>query len=215
MENAMLQLITPQLYGEFTNDLTDMHRLRCRVFKVRLDWDVQVVDDMERDYFDDLHPTYLLQRDSEGRVCGCARLLPTLGPTMLRDTFSALLHGAPMRASPAIWESSRFAVDAPVDAPKAASGIAFGTYELFAGLIEFGLAKGLREIVTVTDARLERILRRASWPLRRLGDPVRIGNTLAVAGMLEVSRSALLLLREAGEICGPVLWSPVAPILGA
>lgn len=210
----MLQLITPPSYGEFTNALVEMHRLRYRVFKVRLDWDVQVSGDMERDDFDDLHPIYLLQRDRDGRVCGCARLLPTLGPTMLRDTFSALLHGAPMRSSPAIWESSRFAVDAPADAPKTSSGIAVGTYELFAGLIEFGLAKGLREIVTVTDARLERILRRASWPLHRLGDPLKIGNTLAVAGMLEVSRNALLLVRQAGELCGPVLWSPVAPILG-
>lgn len=210
----MLQLITPSSYGEFANDLTEMHRLRYRVFKMRLDWDVQVDGDLERDRFDDLHPTYVLQRDRDGRVCGCARLLPTLGPTMLHDTFPSLLHGVPMRASPAIWESSRFAVDAPADAPKAAGGIAVGTYELFAGLVEFGLAKGLREIVTVTDARLERILRRASWPLRRLGEPLQIGNTLAVAGMLEVSRPALILLRKAGELCGPVLWSPVAPILG-
>lgn len=210
----MLQLITPRVYGEFISDLTEMYRLRYRVFKLRLEWDVQVEGDLERDRFDDLHPTYLLQRDRDGRICGCARLLPSLGPTMLRDTFPELLHGEPMRASPAIWESSRFAVDAPADAPKASGGIAVSTYELFAGLVEFGLARGLREIVTVTDARLERILRRASWPLHRIGSPLRIGNTLAVAGMLEVSRTTLLLLRDAGELYGPVLWSPVAPVLG-
>jgi len=207
----MLQLITPDCYGEFADDLTEMHKMRCRVFRDRLNWDVQVADEMERDHFDDLHPVYLLQRDHDGRVCGCARLLPTLGPTMLRDTFPALLHGESMRASPAIWESSRFALDVPENAPQAAGGMAIGTYELFAGLVEFGLAKRLREIVTVTDVRLERILRRASWPLRRIGPPVRIGNTQAVAGFLEVSRAALQRLRNGGGLKGPVLWSPVAP----
>src|SRR6185312_2045531 len=207
----MLQLITPSTYGAFSDDLTEMHRLRYRVFKLRLDWDVEVSEDRERDRFDDLHPIYLLQRDLGGRVSGCARLLPTLGPTMLQDVFPALLHSEPMRSSPAIWESSRFAVDAAENAPKAAGGIATGTYELFAGLIEFGLAKELREIVTVTDARLERILRRASWPLSRIGPPIQIGNTLAVAGLLEISRGALFRLREAGGLHGPVLWSPVVP----
>ena len=211
----MLQLITPLAYGAFSNDLTEMHRLRYRVFKLRLDWDVEVSDDQERDRFDDLHPIYVLQRDLDGRVTGCARLLPTLGPSMLHDVFPALLHGEPMRSSPAIWESSRFAVDAPENAPKAAGGIATGTYELFAGLVEFGLARELREIVTVTDARLERILRRASWPLRRIGPAVQIGNTLAVAGFLEVSRAALQRLREAGDLHGPVLWSPVVPSAAA
>ena len=38
----MLQLIAPEHYGEFIDDLAEMHRLRYRVFKQRLDWDVQV-----------------------------------------------------------------------------------------------------------------------------------------------------------------------------
>jgi len=122
-----------------------------------------------------------------------------------------LLHGNPMSASPAIWESSRFALDEPESASKVAGGMAVGTYELFAGLVEFGLAKQLREIVTVTDVRLERILRRASWPLRRIGPSVQIGNTQAVAGFLEVSRAALQRLRDGGGLKRPVLWSPVAP----
>ena len=209
----MLQLIAPPSYDQFDRDLAEMHRLRYRVFKTRLDWDVETNDGMERDRFDALHPIYLLQREPGGRVSGCARLLPSLGPTMLQEVFSQLLQGKPMPASLAIWESSRFAVDAPDDAPKAAGGIAVGTYELFAGMVEFGLARDLREIVTVTDVRLERILRRASWPLSRLGAPLKIGNTLAVAGLLEVSRAALLRLREAGGLEGPALWSPVAPFL--
>ncbi|WP_430649853.1 acyl-homoserine-lactone synthase [Bradyrhizobium ottawaense] len=42
----MMQLITPEYYGEFVPDLAEMHRLRYRVFKQRLDWNVEASGDM-------------------------------------------------------------------------------------------------------------------------------------------------------------------------
>ncbi|WP_354115922.1 acyl-homoserine-lactone synthase [Bradyrhizobium sp. LA7.1] len=206
----MMQLITSSYYGHFIDDLAEMHRLRYRVFKERLDWDVQFSGDMEIDEFDALHPAYLIQRARDSRVQGCVRLLPSIGPTMVRDTFPVLLDGACAPASPTIWESSRFALDVAADAPKAAHGLATATYELFAGMIEFGLSRQLTEIVTVTDARMERILRRAGWPLRRIGKPRPLGSTVAVAGYLEVSSGALARVHTAGGLHGPVLWAPVA-----
>lgn len=86
---------------------------------------------------------------------------------------------------------------------------ATATYELFAGTIEFGLSIELTEIVTVTDARMERILRRAGWPLRKIGKARPLGNTTAIAGYLEVSPEALQRIRKGGHISGPVLWAPV------
>jgi hypothetical protein len=50
-EANMLQLINPDRYGEFIDDLAEMHRLRYRIFKERLGWDVQVSGDMEVDEF--------------------------------------------------------------------------------------------------------------------------------------------------------------------
>lgn len=76
-------------------------------------------------------------------------------------------------------------------------------------MVEFGLSRQLTDIVTVTDVRMERILRRAGWPLRRIGIPSTIGNTLAVAGYLQVSRDTLVSLRKAGGLSAPVLWTPV------
>jgi N-acyl-L-homoserine lactone synthetase len=205
----MMQLITAEYYGQFVNDLSEMHRLRYRVFKERLGWDVQTVGGMEIDEFDALHPAYLIQRASNEGVQGCVRLLPSIGPTMLRERFSALLDGAPAPASLTVWESSRFALDLQPDSPTT-HGLALATFELFAGMIEFGVSRHLTEIVTVTDARMERILRRAGWPLRRVGKPRALGNTIAVAGYLETSVESLARVRSAGGIQGPVLWSPVA-----
>jgi len=164
---------------------------------------------MEIDEFDVLTPAYLIQRSGEGRVQGCVRLLPSQGPTMLRDIFPVLLDGNAMPRSPAIWESSRFALDVGDGSPKGAYGVARATYELFTGMIEFGLSRALKEIVTVTDARMERILRWAGWPLRRIGQPRALGTTLAVAGYLEVSIETLARVRKTGELSGPVLWAPV------
>lgn len=207
-----MQLITSDSYGAFSDDLAEMHRLRYRVFKQRLDWDVQTSGDMEVDEFDALGPCYLLQRSVDGAVTGCVRLLPTTGPTMLNDTFGALLDGSAAPASPHIWESSRFGLDPDHAGPMASQGIAKATYELFAGMIEFGLSRGLTDIVTVTDVRMERVLRRASWPLRRLGQPKGFGRSLAVAGYLAVSAESLGQVRAAGQFKGPALWSPVVPL---
>ena len=52
------------------------------------------------------------------------------------------------------------------------------------------MANGYDEIVTATDLRFERILNRAGWPMKRLGDPVAIGNTVAVAGTLPADRAS-------------------------
>ncbi|MCA1438218.1 conjugal transfer protein TraI [Bradyrhizobium sp. BRP20] len=205
----MIQLIAPRAYGEFSGTLVEMHRLRYRVFKLRMAWDVQISGDMEMDDFDALHPFYLTQVSENGRVQGSVRLLPSLGPTMLRDTFPVLLEDHPAPSTPLIWESSRFAIDVAADAPKGDHGITQAAYELFAGMVEFGLSRQLTDIVTVTDVRMERILRRAGWPLRRIGSPSTIGNTVAVAGYLAISSEILTGLRKAGGLSTPVLWTPV------
>jgi len=176
---------------------------------VRMDWNVQISGDMEIDDFDALHPAYLAQLSSDGQVQGCVRLLPTLGPTMLRDTFPALLEDQPAPSDPLIWKSSRFALDVAPGPPKGGHGIARATYELFAGMVEFGLSRQLTDIVTVTDVRMERILRRSGWPLRRISSPSRIGSTLAVVGYLAISAEVLTTLRRAGNLSGPVLWAPI------
>ena len=109
-----------------------------------------------------------------------------------------------------MWESSRFALDVERDGPEGAHGVARATFELFAGMIEFGLSRGLSDIVTVTDVAMERILRRAGWPLRRIAAPRSFAGTRSVAGYLEVSPASLANVRRRGDLTDPVLWAPVA-----
>ncbi|GAA4158691.1 acyl-homoserine-lactone synthase TraI [Shinella granuli] len=176
-------------YASNRNYLNQMHRLRAAVFGDRLEWDVTITEQGERDQYDDLLPTYILAISTDQKVVGCARLLPASGPTMLDRTFPQLLERGSLDAHVAVVESSRFCVDTSLAAGRGGS-LHQATLTMFAGIIEWSMANGYSEIVTATDLRFERILKRAGWPMSRLGDPVAIGNTTAVAGSLPADRAS-------------------------
>src|SRR3546814_9667634 len=94
----------PIFYAAYAGDLEQMFQQRYRVFKQRLGWSVADCDGAERDAFDEASPIYLLAYNSEGRLAGSWRFLPTTGPYMLRDVFPALLHGEAAPEHPQIWE---------------------------------------------------------------------------------------------------------------
>ena len=191
--------------GQHLDLLAAMYRLRRRVFKDRLDWSVSVSGDLEIDVYDALCPTYLVVISSAGEVVGCVRLLPTTGPTMLADTFADLLDGQNAPSSERILESSRFCVDTKLTAELAENGLNRTTFVLFAAMIEALRAANAHSIVTVTDVRMERILRRAGWPLERIAPPQRLGPTMALAGFLHDSDEALASMYEHAGVSGPVL----------
>lgn len=191
--------------GQNLDLLAKMFRLRRSVFKDRLDWTVSVSGDFELDIYDALNPTYLLIISAQEDVVGCVRLLPTSGPNMLADTFSALLGGASAPKSEHILESSRFCVDTARAVELGRNGLNRATFMLFAAMIEFMRVKNAQSIVTVTDTRMERILRRAGWPLQRITEPQALGTTMALAGFLHASDQSLdAMYRQAG-VEGPIL----------
>jgi acyl homoserine lactone synthase len=185
------------------------HQLRAQVFSDRWGWEVDVTAGCESDYFDALRPTYILAIAGSGQVAGCARLLPALGPTMVADVFPSLLPSGRLRAHSAMIESSRFCVDTTLSEGRGEGSIHEATLTMFAGIIEWCLANGFTEIVTVTDLRFERILARVGWPLQRLGEPRKIGVTMAVAGTLTADAGMFQKLRPSGYC------SEIAPITRA
>src|SRR3954454_19860897 len=66
-------------------------------------------------------------------------------------------------------------------------------------------ANGQRAIATVTDTRMDRILRRAGWLLKRLGTPCPIRSTEAVAGLLAATDDTLRVICASVGISGRVL----------
>lgn len=159
--------------------LDSMYRLRSEVFHRRLGWDVRVEDGREHDWFDLIGPYYLVAYDRDFQALGCCRLLPTMGPNMLRDIFPFLLDGAPAPAAETVWEVSRFAIS-----PHCSSG-GFGFSELpgwiLAEMIVFAASHRVDALVGVTSAPVERMLRRMGLEVERLGAPQRIGQVMSLA----------------------------------
>lgn len=197
--------LSQRQFGTNLDLLAAMFRLRRRVFKDRLDWTVSVSGDLELDVYDALNPTYLVMVSGRD-VVGSVRLLPTTGPTMLADTFPQLLNGQAPTRSNRILESSRFCVDTAVASKAGGNGLNRATFILFAAMIESLGLLGADSIVTVTDTRMERILRRAGWPLERITPPQRIGETMALAGFLHGSSETLGAMYRQADIEGPVLF---------
>ncbi|NSY99575.1 autoinducer synthesis protein [Agrobacterium tumefaciens] len=189
---------SPDHYANSRSYLNQMHHLRAAVFGDRLEWDVTITEQGERDQYDDLRPTYILAVSAGKKVAGCVRLLPASGPTMLEQTFPGLLANGSLDAHLGMVESSRFCVDTSLEIGRGGGQLHLATLTMFAGIIEWSMANGYTEIVTATDLRFERILNRAGWPMKRLGEPAAIGNTMAIAGSLPADRKSFERVCPAG-----------------
>lgn len=194
--------ISPEHHRSHATLLDQMHRLRARVFYERLNWDVKVRDGREHDEFDLCQPTYILVVDARETVVGAVRLLPATGPTLLSVLFPEFGGQELFRSHTSVVESSRFCVDTSITAPSETNGqgqaLHCATWTLFAAIIEWSMANGYDELITATDLRIERILRRAGWPMARIGEPKPIGNTKAVVGLLPTNRTSFETVRPAG-----------------
>ena len=203
-ETDVIDVVTPQLYAAYAGQLRLMFQQRYRVFKQRMGWAVPSENGEERDSFDDCMPIYLLAYGSDGGLAGSWRFLPTTGPYMLRDVFPQLLQGAEAPRHPLVWEGSRFAVEGRGSRCRTSS-------ELLCAVTETCIAFGVRELVTVYDARMERLLPRLGCPPKWQSLPCQIESGLAFTGRFDMNRETLASLRAVGGIQASVIRN--APFL--
>lgn len=206
----MIRLIQGMDRIQHPFEIDRMHTIRAQVFYDRLRWDVHVEDGWEIDEFDDCNPLYVISVDpATNDVRGSVRLLPTTGPNMLRDVFSDLLPNDLDVADPLIWESSRFSVDPDyVCAARGRCQVNEVTAELLIGMAEVGKLVGLSHIVSVYDAMMARLFKRANCPAETVGKPRRFGKVMAYAGLFETNDHMISSLQEASGITGSVLEKP-------
>ena len=207
----MIKIVNGANRDRHADAIADMFRLRKRVFHDLLRWDVAVEGEYEIDAYDQANPVYVLSyAPQSGRLRGALRLLPTLGPNMLDDTFPQLLGGRPQIRSAAVWESSRFCIEPEISQDRASNQVTLAAAELMCGVGELGLASNLSHIVTVTDVFLERMFRRMGCPGERIGDPRKIGSVHAVAIAWEINRDLLETMKTVAAIDGSVLAEPIS-----
>ena len=194
----MIDVVTPDLYSAYAGELRSMFQQRYRVFKQRLGWNVPVRAGEERDQFDDHYPIYLLAFDEREELAGSWRFLPTTGPYMLRNVFPHLLSGTKAPYHPLIWEGSRFAVEGRGTRRRTSS-------ELLCAVTETCIMLGVRELITVYDARMERLLPRLGCPPKWQSAAARVNGETAYTGRFDMNHATLASLRSVAGIKDSVI----------
>ena len=157
--------------------IDEMFRLRARIFRDRLNWDVQVRDGHERDKYDEEQPVYIIYSDDDARhVRGSLRLLPTTGPTLLADVFSDTLPDAVHLSAPTIWECTRFCLDDKILDRGQQQEILFTSAVLLEALGNVALRAGVESVIGNFDASMLRLYRRIGCEVEVLGSTLKYGD---------------------------------------
>ncbi len=194
----MIKLIEASYASFFPREMDATFRSRAETFSNRLGWEVVVKNGYERDRFDDLNPLYLVSVDPETEeYWGSLRLLPTIGPNMLRDVFPQLLDDGDTVESSTIWEISRIcAAIRPGQPERSKSGVNYVFNELILGIAEVAVLAGLTQVVCVFDARFLRVLKFAGCKPEIIGTPQYVGDVMSYAGLYDAGPGPLKALRE-------------------
>jgi acyl homoserine lactone synthase len=182
-----------------------MFRMRARVFKDRLRWDVNVENGIERDQYDDMDPLYVMSIDDRsGRLRGAVRILPTTGRHMMCDIFNDFFDEPVLVQSPQIWECTRFAIHPDFEATLTPTGLNVATSELLLGVCDAARASGVTQILGVSEVPMLRIYRRSGWAPEIIGRSARPGTVAIFAGLWDVTREASQTIRARAGISAPV-----------
>lgn len=180
--------------GEFTSEFqTALAQYRHKIFIERLGWPLPVVDAMERDQFDRPDTVYVVGRDARGRICGCARLLPTTHAYLLSEVFPNLVPDAPP-SSAEIWELSRFAAAPAEPTAQAAADAAASSRVLLAAAVDAARERGATRLITVSPLGIERLLHRMGVHAHRAGPPVLVDGKPVFACWIEIDEQTVTAL---------------------
>ena len=167
---------------------TKIARYRYEVFVERLGWDLKTFGGLEYDQFDRRDTIHIVAENDDGRIVGCARLLPTVRPYLLGEVFPYLLDDEVPPCSDAIWELSRFAAfdhlsETVGQVKQCSSPVAV---DILRESIMSAANQGAKRLITVSPVGVERLLRLAGFKARRAGRAMIINGHAIVACWIDV-----------------------------
>lgn len=168
---------------------------RHKVFVQTLHWQLPCENELERDQFDRADTVYAVAVDTDGAVCGCARLLPTTKPYLLGEVFPELMNGVPVPCAYDVWELSRFSTAPSREATTLSREDARDRLcKLLATAIEIVTARGATRLIMVTVLGVERILRGIGVHAHRAGPPCSVDGKPTLAMWIELDEKTRLAL---------------------
>lgn len=174
----------PQLFDQ-------MFRARAEVFHERLGWDITVSNGREIDHYDEMgNAIYIVTMEGSQVISGSLRLLPTTGPTMLRNEFMNLFDEPVDVKCPTVWECTRFCVHPNAVGSETQRQV---STRLLIGLCQLCLLSGVQQIIGVYERRMTRIYGRIGWVPTPLASAC-AGNL--ILGLWDASEQALSAMRD-------------------
>jgi len=166
---------------------TELAAYRYDVFVGKLGWNLPCRAGYERDRFDGAGTVYVIAKDANGRISGCARLLPTTEPYLLAEDSPYLFDGAALPCSPDIWELSRFSTTPAQPGVTLSREVARQRFRtVFSAVVYSARKHGATRLVTFTALGIERILRVIGIHAHRIGPPVSRDGVPVVALWIEL-----------------------------
>jgi acyl homoserine lactone synthase len=206
----MFTLIQSHDFEKNYHLLTEVFKLRKKVFFDQLGWDVPVSGQMEFDEYDTKNAQFLVWCSPDRKkLYGLIRLMPTSGPTLLFDVFSRTHDNSTNLMADDIIEGTRMCINEELvaqDFPILAPGAGFNF--LFLALCEVGLALGARRFVSNFEPAMSRIYRRAGLEYDLHGKAHGYGKRPVCCASFEVSMQVLKKMRKVIGIDLPVATLP-------
>lgn len=160
---------------------------RYEIFVETLQWQLPAENGREFDQFDRPDTHYVIARDAQGLICGCARLLPTTQAYLLDEVFPDLMNGQPAPHDAQVWELSRFSTKGTGELNPPSREEARARFcTLFAAVVEAAMAQGATRLITFTAMGVERILRSIGMHSHRVGPPQLIDDKPVLAMWIEL-----------------------------
>jgi acyl homoserine lactone synthase len=168
---------------------------RHRVFVEQLGWELpNEQKGLERDQFDGPDTLYVIAKDSDGNLCGCARLLSTENAYLLSSVFPGLMDGQPLPSSSEIWELSRYTTQ-PLGGETLSREQQKDRFAaLLKVVVEAALERGAKRLITFSYLGVERLARNFGLHVHRAGAPQMIDGKPVLAFWIELdeqTRTAL------------------------
>jgi N-acyl-L-homoserine lactone synthetase len=171
------------------NVKNQLFQYRYKVFVELLKWEeVSSTYGVEKDQFDHDDTLYVIAKNNEDDIVGCARLLPTTSTYLLEALFPELLNGIVPPKSPDIWELSRF-TSIDINNNETVGNSQFSSPTTIALLKEsIACAKkhGAKRIISVSPIGVERLLRKIGFHAHRAGPPMMIDGQPIIACWIEI-----------------------------
>jgi N-acyl-L-homoserine lactone synthetase len=196
-------IITPDNRDEHVQTLSDMFAQRKHIFVDQLKWsNMTLIDGGERDLTDtDPNTEYLATLLDDSKLVGACRLAPTLGNCLLAGPLAHYLTN-PLPRSHDAWELTRFAP--ATDAKDPLHGRSFAG--LSAGVLEWGLRRGVTKIFGIAEPPLMAIAGGLGWKVVLEGPPIEFEKgKAAFAFSFPVDEETLASTRHALRLRGPVI----------